>query len=160
MTVEWENLKTRLQREGFSCTPFPPSSSRQAGPIVGTSGSIPVLSSRLSLPPPALYDGDPVDLDLFLFSMESYLVAGGVDLYTSFAVMRATLYLRGLAKQWWAGYVRAQADKGEPPLSDFSGFSAALSAYVRPLNGSRIAYAELLSLSQRGAHYARVCCCF
>jgi hypothetical protein len=53
-----------------------------------------------------------------------------------------------LAKQWWAGYVRAQADKGEPPLSDFSGFSAALSACVRPLNGSRIAYAELLSLSQ------------
>ena len=148
----WEENKTELidglRKEGLLVTPEMLSSSRPLGPAVGAKGLSAFSFSRLSFPAPAFYDGDVSGLDLFLFSMEQYLRGGQVDLGTEFAASHAASYLRQDAQEWWAAEFRARSEEGKKPMSSFEEFSSSLSAHVRPLNGSRVAYAELMSLMQ------------
>jgi hypothetical protein len=138
-------VEEALQRQGAATSAASAASrSSSSSNIAHPPDPFPSLPKGVKLSPPPNYNGTTaVNAETWLFQMEQYLKAAGVD-DDQQRIAVAVSYLRELASQWWIN--RAEIRRDAPQL--WTTFKAAVRERFQPVSASRTARAALRSLQQ------------
>jgi len=89
------------------------------------------------------------DVDTWLFALDQYFVAAGVEEETP-RVAFAGAMLDRTALAWWQLLKKSEARGGEEAPATWAAFQAALATRFQPINAERVAREQLMSLRQSG----------
>jgi hypothetical protein len=112
--------------------------------------NVSMVSAKPPKPDPFSGSTSPGDrVDLWLFTMERYCDA--VKMQAEQRVPFAATFLRSGAATWWRAHLTLVREEKEQLITDWSRFSASITAQFKPVNWRKIARDKLHNLRQIGS---------
>jgi hypothetical protein len=121
------------------------SAARQMGAVL-----LEAKAFNLKLPSPDRWSGDRATLTEWLCTVQTYLIAKGVDLDSRIAVAYAAALLAGSAAAFWRMHSQRAIEGSGPSVLTFASFHTLLFAQFLPEDRETMARAKLRKLAQVG----------
>lgn len=119
---------------------------QQLQAVTASSSSSTALSFAVKPPKPSFFNGHTPSAHNWVYEMQNYLVAAGVDLASPKAVQTAVPYLRDAAQTWYRQHQQAE-ELGATPYLTWAALRTAVLLQFAPVDPQTHARDELLTLT-------------